>query len=266
MASRLSPPHMPSLPLLSSTSLSRRSRQGPPPLKCSRQVRGLVLIAHRSQSLFSFGSHLPSLESGSGSMASASASGAPASAPRAASGTGRPTDAASARAAARRSRPAPMRRVRRETPSTTNGTAASCATVSLRASRSVSRLPSVAAMPSGVATGAAEALRVASIRGRRSAAISDALSRAASSSAVVARSSSSDGGGLSPKRPKSEEGVSMSAARSAWRVATSPSRTVSSTRMSCRVEPSLASSRLASSRAASAWPAPSRSTSAVAAV
>ena len=85
----------------------------------------------------------------------------------------------------------------------------------------------------------------------------------------------SSSGGFSPRAsagrtpiPGSSNAVgpSMSAERSARRTAASPSLAVSSTRMSWSVDPSGASSRLASSRVASAWPAPSRSTAVVAAV
>ena len=166
-----------------------------------------------------------------------------------------------ARRAARRSSPAPIRRERSERPS-------SCRVASLRAASSLRSVPTKSVTVSAIWRGAGTALVLSCerTRGPRRLESSRAVPSTSSSSAVGARSVVSVAGGFSPNWPTTLEGAVMSRLRSACRVAASRPTTTSSTRMSCSVEPSGASSRFASSRAAFVWPTPSRSTSAVAAV
>mmetsp|Transcript_14466 Transcript_14466/g.42908 ORF Transcript_14466/g.42908 Transcript_14466/m.42908 type:complete len:271 (+) Transcript_14466:71-883(+) len=164
----------------------------------------------------------------------------------------------SARCTPRRSMSAPTRRERVVTPCTPRHT-------SPRAPPSARREPTASATAVGSGGSLAAAPSSWRTRGPISSAISDAVARARSSSSVAARSASRAGGGLRPRGATSEAGVSTKAVRSACRTAASPSRALSSTRMSCSVDPSGSISSPASSRVASAWPAP-RSTVAVAAV
>mmetsp|Transcript_31708 Transcript_31708/g.82834 ORF Transcript_31708/g.82834 Transcript_31708/m.82834 type:complete len:227 (+) Transcript_31708:61-741(+) len=202
------------------------------------------------------GAHRVSAVAPAGSRASASATGVELSASRAASGK---PGATVARAAARRSSPAPMRRERSDSPSIWRDAvvrASSSEMKALTASTTVDAGGGVAVTPSSCSC----------TRGPSSSRKSLAVLRTRSSSAAGARSCTRASGGCKPSGPTTLAGASMRAERSAWRVAASTPTTNSSMRMSCSVDPSGERRRLANSRAASAWPAPSISTSAVAAV